>query len=869
MLETFRTGWISEYSEPGDLLNRVAFKTESFSDSTADAVQNEPASVHYVPGELLVQFATGVDAAAMHALVSRVGGRIEEHVRGAGEAGAGAGALARISLGTGITAEKAIEILSKLPGVAYAEPNFIYTKQVLSDDPGYTLGYLWGMYGDRTDPASQYGSQAGEAWAAGWTGSAKVAVGVIDTGIDYTHPDLYLNIWINPGEIPLLLRDSLTDVDGDTIITFRDLNDQANAQFVRDINQNGRIDGGDLLNDSNWENRVDEDANGYVDDLIGWDFYSGDNDPYDDDGHGTHVAGTIAATGGNGAGVAGVGWATQLIPLKFLGPYGGTTAASVKAVDYFTAASMASSVTTFAATNNSWGGGGYSQSLLDSIVNGAKADILFVAAAGNGGRDWIGDDNDAYANYPSNYDTTAGAGYDAVIAVASITSSGELSSFSNYGLNTVDIAAPGTSIDSTVPGGYATFSGTSMATPHVTGAIALYAARNGSASASEIRQDLLGTSAYTASLAGMVLTGGRLDAYGLAANAAPVLLYGSDAADVLVGGTQADSLYGLDGDDQLESLSGNDVLDGGLGADRMIGGSGNDTYRVDNAGDAIVENAGGGVDRVFSTVSYVLSAGAEMEILAARYGKSTEALNLTGNEFGQKIFGNAGPNLLSGGGGRDALLGRDGDDILDGGEDADTLDGGLGTDRMVGGTGNDIYRVDNAGDVVVEAAGAGADRVFSTDSYVLPAGAEIEILAARYGKSTEALDLTGNEFGQKIYGNAGANLLSGGGGRDALLGRGGDDVLQGGEGNDSLNGGDGNDLFVFSGSDPGNDTVLDFLSGSDKIDLRTYGISKDQVTSTTGTNGTVLHVDSNRDGFADFTITLNGAAAPLDSDYLF
>ena len=229
------------------------------------------------------------------------------------------------------------------------------------------------MYGDATDPANQFGSQAGDAWASDWIGSTRVAIGVIDSGIDYTHPDLYLNLWLNPGEIPSVVRSSLTDVDGDSIITFRDLNNGANAGYVSDLNKTGRIDAGDLLRDKRWENGADDDANGYVDDLIGWDFYNNDNDPYDDDGHGTHVAGTIAASGGNGRGVAGVSWSTQIVALKFLGADGsGSTADAVKAIDYFTAASQASPLMSFAATNNSWGGGDSSESLFDAIVRGAR-----------------------------------------------------------------------------------------------------------------------------------------------------------------------------------------------------------------------------------------------------------------------------------------------------------------------------------------------------------------------------------------------------------------------------------------------------------------------------------------------------------------
>jgi len=167
------------------------------------------------------------------------------------------------------------------------------------------------------------------------------------------------------------------------------------------------------------------------------------------------------------------------------------------------------------ATSNSWGGGGFSQGLLDAIVAGANQNILFVAAAGNGGNDGVGDNNDSVASYPSNYDTTAGAGYDAVIAVAAISSTGGLASFSNYGLTTVDIGAPGVGIISTTAvNTYSSYSGTSMATPHVSGAVALYAASNPFASALQIKTAILSSAVPTASLAGKTVTGGRLNVSG-------------------------------------------------------------------------------------------------------------------------------------------------------------------------------------------------------------------------------------------------------------------------------------------------------------------------------------------------------------------
>jgi subtilisin family serine protease len=433
------------------------------------------------------------------------------------------------------------------------------------------------MSGDATAPKNAFGSQAGEAWAAGATGSTKVVVGVVDTGIAYTHVDLFQNVWLNQREIPITFRSSLADVDGDALITFRDLNSTANAAFVTDLNGNARIDAGDLLNDIRWENGLDEDGNGYRDDLIGWDFVNNDNDPFDDNGHGTHVSGTIGAKGGNGTGVAGVAWDVQIVGLKFLGADGsGAISNAVKAVDYFTAAGMNAVGQDFVATNNSWGGGGYSSAMQGAIDRGAQQGILFVAAAGNSAAN-----TDVTANYPSNYSTLASAGYEAVISVAALTSTGGLASFSNFGATTVDLAAPGASIYSTLAnGGYGTMSGTSMAAPHVTGAIALYAAQNANAAADDIRDALLGSTIATASLAGKTVTGGRLDAEAMLrfqTGAPPPppagsFIYGTTGNDNLVGTAGADTISGVPQSGTFLGRGTIDMLTGGAGNDIFVFG---------------------------------------------------------------------------------------------------------------------------------------------------------------------------------------------------------------------------------------------------------------------------------------------------------
>ena len=429
---------------------------EASADIPAQAVASAAQSdePEFVPNEVLVQFEAGVSEPA------RAAARFAANA----ELSALLGPDRRLErLTTTLAVPDAIAILQTVPGVEFAEPNWIVHHAASSDDPLYLSGQLWGMYGDATSPANAFGSQAADAWAAGLTGSQDVYVAVIDGGIDVSHPDLAPNVWTNPYD-PV--------------------------------------------------NGLDDDGNGRVDDVHGWDFLNEDNSVFDGPGdtHGTHVAGTIGARGGNGIGVAGVSWNVTLISAKFMNANTGLISDAVEALDYIVDLKNRHGLN-IVATNNSWGDDEASTPLHQAIIRAAKQGILFIAAAGNGGRD-----TDVTPHYPSGHSTLVAAGaesaapYEAIISVAAITDAGARPSFSNVGAVTVDIGAPGSDIDSTAPGNaYGRMSGTSMAAAHVTGAAALYKSGRPAASAAEVRSAILGLAVDTPSMAGVTQTGKRLD----------------------------------------------------------------------------------------------------------------------------------------------------------------------------------------------------------------------------------------------------------------------------------------------------------------------------------------------------------------------
>jgi subtilisin family serine protease len=428
--------------------------------SGAQGQRQNPAAAA-VPGEILIQYHANASMIDQLEARSLVGAASRQVLRDVGD-----GALELVTV-PDAAVDAAIAALQRHPAVRFAEPNHIYSIDATANDPFYTDGSLWGMYSEKSPPGpppttNQYGSAAETAWDIGEVGSNNIIVGVIDTGIDFNHPDLNANIWTNPFD----------PIDG-----------------------------------------IDNDGNGRIDDRRGWDFFRNDNTVFDADEHphATHVAGTIGAEGNNGIGVVGVNWNVTMISLKFLGPTGsGSLANAVLAIDYLTDLKKLHPSLNIVASNNSWGCHGcFDQALEDAIVRAAKQDILFVAAAGN-----ANNNNDAFPFYPANH-TTDGptrAGYEAVISVAAITDFGSKASFSNFGATTVDLGAPGQGILSTTPNNtYSFFNGTSMASPHVAGAVALLASMPTALTAKQLREAILNGTTLTPSLVGLVATNGRLD----------------------------------------------------------------------------------------------------------------------------------------------------------------------------------------------------------------------------------------------------------------------------------------------------------------------------------------------------------------------
>ncbi len=369
--------------------------------------------------------------------------------------------LHQVNLYGSVGIETALAAYQDNPMVLYAEPNYrVRIAETIPNDSRFNE--MWPLHNTgQTGGQTDADIDAPLAWDVS-QGSGSTVVAVIDTGVDYLHPDLASNIWVNPGEIA-----------GDGI---------------------------------------DNDNNGYIDDVNGFDFINGDADPMDDQGHGTHVAGTIGAVGNNGFGVAGINWNVQIMALKFLGADGsGTSADAIEAIEYAVDNGAAIS-------NNSWGGDPFSQAMHDAIVYARDGGHIFIAAAGNGDLFGIGQDNDAAPFYPASYDV------DNIIAVAATDHNDHVGGFSNYGATDVDVAAPGVNILSTTRNGnYGLNTGTSMAAPHVAGVTALVQDLNPQWDYADVIQQVLTSAEPLPQLYGVVSTGGRINVANAVGNPEPPL----------------------------------------------------------------------------------------------------------------------------------------------------------------------------------------------------------------------------------------------------------------------------------------------------------------------------------------------------------
>ena len=400
----------------------------------AEDVEPLRASEHEVAGEYVIGISDAASEADVLALAERNGLELAELRNG--------DRLAVLVDASARAREEIVSALDEDDATAYAEPQFVYYPSRSVNDYG---DYLWGL--NNTGLGGGIQGADIDAFAA-WDLSTgqDVVVAVIDTGVDVRHDDLIPNLWTNPGEIA--------------------------------------------------GNGIDDDGNGYIDDVNGYDFVNRDADPDDNDAHGTHVAGSVAARGDDGYGVPGVAFEAKIMSLKFMDRgWGGTASAAAEAINY--AVNNGAHI-----INASWGGPGSSYAIRNAIAYARSRGVLFVTAAGNEGLN-----NDSYASYPANYDL------DNIVSVAASDRRDGLASFSNYGSSHVDLAAPGVDIVSTLPGdtwGY--MDGTSMASPYVAGAAALLKSVAPSMSVQELRLTLLSSVDPLAAGASRVATGGRLNA---------------------------------------------------------------------------------------------------------------------------------------------------------------------------------------------------------------------------------------------------------------------------------------------------------------------------------------------------------------------
>ncbi len=440
---------------------------------TIQSVLAEAEKGVYKKGELLVKFKSGVSAKSAMGVHSAMGATLERRFSVVSN-------LERVKLAPGVAVKDAIVSYMQDPNVEYAEPNYVrYPKNTVPNDP-YFNPQQWALQNTGTFAAGTAGADIKMPQAWDFTqGSRNIVVAVIDSGVDVSHPDLVNNIWRNLGET------SCTD-------------------------------------------GIDNDGNGFIDDCVGWNFADKNNMPFDNLGHGTHVAGIIGADGNNGVGISGVMWNVQIMPLKFITDFGpdvcgpgsdfcGSAADEVAAIQY--------AITNGAKIiNASYGSSAFSQAEFDAINAANSAGVLFVAAAGNGSLEQHGDNNDLTPNYPASHRLPN------IISVAATDQNDVRAPFSNFGLNSVHVAAPGVYILSTVPStgismsfgslctnafiaDYDFCAGTSMAAPHVAGLAGILETYYVNFSAAQIRATILRYVDLLPTLQGWIQTGGRINAF--------------------------------------------------------------------------------------------------------------------------------------------------------------------------------------------------------------------------------------------------------------------------------------------------------------------------------------------------------------------
>ncbi|RYZ66790.1 MAG: subtilase, partial [Proteobacteria bacterium] len=412
-----------------------------FASTVALAAATQPEAV---PGEFVVKLRAPIsqNKAQINVLSQQLGAYIKSTIPGQN--------IVVIKRPVFETQKSVLKTMAQMDNVELVEPNYIYRINKSANDP--MVAQLWGMKNigqvDSENTAGVQGMDIGaeQAWDIE-TGSKNTIIAVIDTGVDYTNENLAPNMWTNDAEL-------------------------------------------------NGKTGVDDDGNGVVDDIYGYNAATGSGDPKDDHGHGSHCAGTIGAKGNDGKGIVGVNWDTRIMAVKFLDAQGsGTLEDAIKAIDYAT--KMGAKI-----MSNSWGGGGESQTLKEAIERSNAAGALFVAAAGN-----ESNNNDANPSFPASYTVPN------VLTVAAIDNRGEMASFSNYGKNSVHVGAPGVNILSTTTAGYESWSGTSMATPHVSGIAGLVASHEPNLTNLELRNRIITTARPITGLRGKVRSGGLSNAY--------------------------------------------------------------------------------------------------------------------------------------------------------------------------------------------------------------------------------------------------------------------------------------------------------------------------------------------------------------------